>query len=82
MEGDLTWGGEHSVKYTDDVFRTVHPKHLILVSNVSPMHSIKTQRRHKVEIVSFETEIIIVTFLILTQGREPRIEKRPTDSNL
>ena len=27
MEGDLTWDGEHTIQYTDDIlYRTVHLK--------------------------------------------------------
>ena len=25
-EGGLTWGGEHTTQYTDDIYRTVHLK--------------------------------------------------------
>ena len=24
MEGDLTWGGEHMIQYTDGILRIVH----------------------------------------------------------
>ena len=41
-EGDLTWGGEHTIQYTDDVGQNCTPKtYIILLTNVTPMNSIK-----------------------------------------
>ena len=41
-EGDLTWGGEHTKQYTDDVGQNCTPKtYIILLTNVTPMNSIK-----------------------------------------
>ena len=42
MEGDLTWGGEHTIQYTDDVLQKCTPEScIILLTNVTPIHSIK-----------------------------------------
>ena len=48
MEGDLTWGGEHTVQYTDDVLQTYIPETLILLTNVTTISSIKkkVKKRH------------------------------------
>ena len=41
MEGDLTWGGEHILQYTDDVLWNCIPKtYIILLTNVTPIKSI------------------------------------------
>ena len=35
MEGDLTWGGEHTRQYTDDVlYNRILETHIILLTNV------------------------------------------------
>ena len=42
MEGDLTWGGEHSIQYTDDVSQncTPEPMYIISLTKVTPINSI------------------------------------------
>ena len=41
MEGDLTWGGEHTIQYTDDVLQNCTPEDYITIStNVTPINSI------------------------------------------
>ena len=36
MEGDLTWGGEHTIQYTDDVLWDCTPEtYIILLTNVT-----------------------------------------------
>ena len=47
MEGDLTWGGEHTVQYTDDVLENcITPEtYIILLTNVTPKILIKTNKR-------------------------------------
>ena len=41
MEGDLTWGGEHTIQYTDDVLYNCIPgSYVILLTNVIPINSI------------------------------------------
>ena len=35
MEGDLTWGDEHTIQYTDDVLQNCTPE-----TNVTPINSI------------------------------------------
>ena len=42
MEGDLTWGGEHTIQYTDDVLQNCTPETcIILLTNVTTINSIK-----------------------------------------
>ena len=42
MEGDLTWGGEPTIPYTDGVLYNHAPEtYLILLTNVIPTNSIK-----------------------------------------
>ena len=42
MEGDLTWGSEHTIQYTDDVLNNCTLEtYVILLSNVTPINSIK-----------------------------------------
>ena len=41
-EEDLTWGGEHTIQYTDEVLQNCTPKvYIILLTNVAPINSIK-----------------------------------------
>ena len=42
IEGDLTWGGEHTIQCTDDVLQNCIPEsYMILFTNVTPINSIK-----------------------------------------
>ena len=44
MEGDLTWGCEHTIQYTDGVLQNCTPKtyqYMILFTHVTPIISIK-----------------------------------------
>ena len=42
MEGDLTLGAEHTIKYTDDVLQNCTPEtRIILLTNVTPINSIR-----------------------------------------
>ena len=42
MEGDLTWGGEHTIQYTCDVLYNCTPEtYVILLTNVTPINSVK-----------------------------------------
>ena len=42
MEGDWTWGGEHTIQYTDDISQNYAPEtYVILLTNVTPKNSIK-----------------------------------------
>ena len=44
IEGDLTWGGEHTVPCTDDVLQICTPEsYTILLINVTPIDSIKNK---------------------------------------
>ena len=41
-EVDLTWGGEHTIQYTDDVLFNCTPEtYIILLANVTPRNVIK-----------------------------------------
>ena len=45
MEGDLTWGGEHTVKYIDDVLQNCTAKsYVISLTNVMQINSIKLKK--------------------------------------
>lgn len=39
--GEVTWGGEHAIQYTDDVLENCIPEAYILVTNVPQINSIK-----------------------------------------
>ena len=42
MEGDLSWGGEHTVQCTNDVSYNCTPEtYIILLTNVTPINSKK-----------------------------------------
>ena len=42
MEGDLTWGGEHTIQYIDNVLQDCAPEsYIILLTDVTPINSIK-----------------------------------------
>lgn len=39
MEGELTWGGEHIVKYIDDVlWNYILDTYMISLTNITPMN--------------------------------------------
>ena len=42
MQGDLAWGGEHKIQYTDDVLQNcISETDIILLTNITPIHSIR-----------------------------------------
>ena len=42
MKGDLTWGVEHTIQYTDDVLQDYTPEnYIILLTNVTLVSPIK-----------------------------------------
>ena len=42
MEGDLPWGGEHTIRYTEDVLQNYTPEtYIILLTNVTSINSIQ-----------------------------------------
>ena len=44
LKGDLTWGGKHTVKYTNGVLQNCTPEtYIILLTNVTPINSIKNK---------------------------------------
>ena len=50
MEGDLTWGGEHTVQYTDDVLQNCIPEtYIILLTNATRINSVKKRDTFKFE---------------------------------
>ena len=45
MEEDLTWDGEHTIQYTDDVLQNCTSEtHIILLTNFTPINSIKIKK--------------------------------------
>ena len=42
MEGDWTWGGEHTAQHTEDVLQDCAPETyvILLTTNVTPINSI------------------------------------------
>ena len=44
MEGDMTWGGEHTIQYADDVSQNCTLEtYMILLTDVTPINSIKVK---------------------------------------
>ena len=44
MEGDLTWSGEHTVQYTNDVLQNCEPEtYIVSLTNITLINSIKKQ---------------------------------------
>lgn len=41
MEGDLACGGEHTTQHTDDVLQNSTPGTYNVLTNATPIHSIK-----------------------------------------
>ena len=42
---EMTWGGEHTVQYTDDVLQNYTPEtYIILLTSATPINSIKNNR--------------------------------------
>ena len=42
MKGNLTWAGDHTIQNIDDILRNHTPEtHIILLTNVTPINSIK-----------------------------------------
>ena len=42
MEGDVTWGGEHTIRCTDAVLQNCTPEtYIILLTNAIPINSIR-----------------------------------------
>ena len=47
MGGNLTWAGEHTTYYVDDILSNCTPEtYIILLTNVTPMNSIKIKNIH------------------------------------
>ena len=45
MEGDLTWDGEYTIHYTDDMLQNCAPETcIILLTNDTPINSIKKEK--------------------------------------
>ena len=45
MVGDLTWGGEYTVQYTDNVLQNCIPETHIILLTVTPINSIKNKNK-------------------------------------
>ena len=46
MEGDLTWGVEHTTQYIGDVMYYCIPEtYVILLTNVTPLNSMKNNNK-------------------------------------
>ena len=46
MEGDVSWGGEHTIHGTDDVLWNCAPETcIVLLTNVTPVNSIKKKKK-------------------------------------
>ena len=46
MKGDLTWGGEHIIQYSDNVLQNCTPEtYIILLTNVTPVNSIGKRKK-------------------------------------
>ena len=45
MEGDFTWGGEHTIKYTNDVLQNCTPETYII--NTNQCHHNKFNKKEK-----------------------------------
>ena len=53
MEGDLSWGGEYTIQYTDNVLQNCTSEtYIILSTNVTPINPIK----NKIKGMSFQIE--------------------------
>ena len=47
MNGNLTWGGEHTIQCTDDVLQNCELEICkILITNVTPIDSIKKEKKN------------------------------------
>lgn len=50
VEGDLTWGGEHIIQYTDDMLQNCTPEtYILLLNNVTPINSIKKVKTNNIK---------------------------------
>ena len=48
MKGDLTWGGEYTIQYTDDILQIHTPEtYVILLMNVTPIKLIKKKVKER-----------------------------------
>ena len=45
-KGDMTWGGKHTIQYTDDIlFNCTSETYVTLLANVAPINSIKNKNK-------------------------------------
>ena len=48
-EGDLIFGGEHTVRYTDEILQTYSPgTYIILLNDITPIKIKRTKTRKKI----------------------------------
>ena len=59
MEGDLTWSGEHTIQYTDDVLQNCTPETQCYL----PMSLQYIQLKKEKKTVLFERATIFITLL-------------------
>ena len=44
MDGDLSWGGEHTIQYADDVLQHGTPEtYIIILTNVTTVNAVKNK---------------------------------------
>ena len=66
MEGDSSQGGEHTIQYTDDVLQNCTPEtYIILLTNATPIKSIKRKEKKNKSIKIFHFTILLVDYKIL-----------------
>ena len=59
MEGDLTWGGEHTIQCTEDMLQNCTPEcYVILLTGVTPINSIK-KTNSKIFVKDYQVSIRI-----------------------
>ena len=71
-ERDMTWGGEHTtIQYTHDVLQNCTPEtYIILLTNVTPINSMKMKKRKNCLIFNGEN-LIHQTKGKICSGKEP-----------
>ena len=78
MEIDMTWGGEHTVQYTDDVLQSCTPEtNIILLTNITPINSIFFNKRGKQNIQRNKVQIIKFSKMFSGITKQRMICKEP-----
>ena len=51
-KGDVTWGGEHTIQYTDDtLYNCTSETYMALLTNVTPISSISKGERVRLDLL-------------------------------